>query len=236
MEHWTDRTKLLIGAEAIGALARSRVAVFGLGGVGSFAAEALVRAGAGHLLFVDHDTVSPSNLNRQLHATTAVIGQQKTLLMAARAKSINPNIQIQTREVFCLPGNLPGVLSADVDYILDAVDTVSTKLALAELAAARGIPIVSVMGTGNKLDPSRFTVSDIYETSVCPLCRIMRRELRRRAIASLRVVYSTEPPRAPAQQADSAPLVGSVSFVPPVAGMLAAGEIICTLAGLRPRK
>jgi Dinucleotide-utilizing enzymes involved in molybdopterin and thiamine biosynthesis family 1 len=236
MESWTDRTELLLGADAIRILARSRVAVFGLGGVGSFAAEALVRAGVGQLLFVDHDVVSPSNLNRQLHATTAVVGQKKTLLMAARAKSIHPGIQIETSEVFCLPDNLAGVLQADFDYILDAIDTVSAKLALAELASARGIPLVSVMGTGNKLDPTRLTIGDIYETSVCPLCRVMRRELRRRAIASLRVVYSTEPPRTPSPQAEGAPRVGSVSFVPPVAGMLAAGEIIRTLAGLNQRQ
>jgi tRNA A37 threonylcarbamoyladenosine dehydratase len=219
-EEFTARTRLLLGDEAVARLSHARVAVIGVGGVGSFAVEALIRAGVGNLLLVDNDTVAPSNLNRQLHATTNTIGQHKTLLMAQRAREINPAISVATKEEFVLPENVAAVLAGEFDYIIDAVDTVAAKLALIEEAGRRAIPIISAMGTGNKLDAGRFRIGDITETSMCPLCRVMRRELRARGIPRLTVVWSDEEPaihhRPP----------GSVSFVPPVAGMLLAGFVV----------
>lgn len=226
MENLFDRTELLLGADAMTRLANARVAVFGVGGVGSFAVEALIRAGVGKLLLVDHDTVSPSNCNRQLHATTKTIGLQKTRLMAERAAAINPAILVETKELFVLPETVGEALPGEFDFIIDAVDTVSAKLALVEEAGRRGIPIISAMGTGNKLDPSRFRVGDIFETGVCPLCRVMRRELRKRGVASLTVVWSDEEPVANHRPP------GSISFVPPVAGMLLGGYVARSVCGV----
>lgn len=226
MEGLFDRTELLLGKAAMERLADARVAVIGVGGVGSFAVEALVRAGIGKLLLVDNDTVSASNCNRQLHATTKTIGQLKTKLMAERAREINPSIQVETLELFVLPENIDEALPGQFDYIIDAIDTVSAKLALIARANAQQIPIISAMGTGNKLDATAFRVGDIMETAVCPLCRVMRRELRKREIPSLAVVWSDEEPLANHRPP------GSISFVPPVAGMLLGGYVVKELCGI----
>ncbi|MDL2233626.1 tRNA threonylcarbamoyladenosine dehydratase [Ruminococcaceae bacterium OttesenSCG-928-L11] len=217
------RTQLLLGKAALKRLANARVAVAGAGGVGSFAIEALVRGGVGSLLLIDNDTVTVSNCNRQLHATTKTVGQYKTRLMAERARDINPSVVVETSEAFVLPDNCGEVLRGEFDFIVDAVDTVSAKIALVMTARERGIPLISVMGTGNKLDPSRFAVRDLFETSGCPLCRVMRRELRKREVDALPVVCSDELPIANHRPP------GSISFVPPVAGMIAAGYVIRTL-------
>lgn len=230
------RTEMLLGVRALRALASSRVAVFGLGGVGSWAAEALARGAVGSLLLVDSDVVTPGNLNRQLHANHDTIARYKTQLMRARALAINPDAHIETDERFCLPDNVSDILRGRFDYVVDAVDTVAAKIALVLECRERGIPIISCMGTGNKLDPARFKVADLFETSMCPLCRVMRRELRARGVDRLRVVYSDEPPLRPVPPADQPAgrriPPGSVSFVPPVAGMIAAGQVIRDLAGV----
>lgn len=234
-----SRTALLLGEEALPRLTGARVAVAGVGGVGSYAVEALARSGIGSLLLIDSDVVAPSNLNRQIHATSQTIGRPKVAVMAERVASINPEARVEVLQVFLLPGNVPDLFSEAPDYIIDAVDTVSAKLALAELAWRRKIPIISVMGAGNKLDPARFTVGDIFETSVCPLCRVMRRELRRLGVPALQAVYSTEPPRVPATDAAREPSAcgrqrqtpGSVAFVPAVAGLIAASVAVRAIAG-----
>lgn len=224
MDELFSRSLPLLGEDGLARLKQARVAVIGLGGVGSFVAEGLIRGGVGSLLLVDSDTVSASNRNRQLHATTKTVGQLKTVLMAERARDINPDIQVSTSEAFVLPENVAEVLAGNFDYVVDAVDTVAAKLAIAEEARRRSIPALSVMGTGNKLDPSAFQVADIYETSGCPLCRAVRRELRKRGVDALEVVYSREEPVTNARPP------GSVSFVPPVAGFLAAGVVIKRIA------
>jgi len=233
MNEWLSRSALLLGTEGLERLAAARVAVAGMGGVGSFAVEALARGGIGRLLLIDHDKAASSNINRQLHADTGTVGQPKVALMARRVADINPHALAEAREAFLLPDNVSGLLDGPLDYIIDAVDTVSAKLSLAEEAQRRGVPIISCMGTGNKLDPTRFRVGDIYETSMCPLCRVMRQELRQRGIEALQVVYSTESPRMPPPDpALRRQVPGSVSFVPPVAGMIAAGVVIRGIAGI----
>ena len=177
-----ERTALLLGEDAIQALSRKRVAVFGLGGVGSWCCEALGRAGIGALALIDHDTVSESNINRQLVALQSTIGQKKADVMAARLRDINPDIEITEYPVFYMPENADQIDLSGFDCIVDAIDTVTAKLHLIQTAKALGVPVISSMGTGNKLDPSRFQIGDIYDTSVCPLCRVMRRELKKRDI------------------------------------------------------
>lgn len=234
------RTEMLLGADALTRLSRARVAVFGLGGVGGYAVEALARSGIGALDLFDHDTVSPSNMNRQLFATTETVGQLKTEAAAARLRAIAPDCRVTLHPVFYLPENAAQFDLSSFDYILDAIDTVTAKLTLAEQAQQADVPLISVMGTGNKLDPTAFTVTDIFETSGCPLARIMRKECRVRGIQHLRVVYSTEPPRPVGNGAPNIDesgkrrrdVPGSVSFVPGVAGLIAAGEIIRTLSGV----
>jgi tRNA A37 threonylcarbamoyladenosine dehydratase len=227
-----SRLALLLGEEAVQKLQSSRVAVFGLGGVGSYTVEALARSGVGAFLLVDSDAATISNINRQLHATHETVGRLKTELMAERVRAINPAAKIETREDFCLPDNIQGFFTGHLDYIVDAIDTVSAKLALAEEAERRGIPIISAMGAGNKLDPTRFEVADIYETSVCPLCRVMRTESKKRGITALKVVYSKEPPiktGVPGENGKrSTP--GSAAFVTGVAGLILAGEVVKELA------
>lgn len=227
------RTEMLIGAPGLSRLKNSRVAVLGLGGVGSWAAEALVRSGIGALLLVDDDTVSLSNCNRQLPATTLTVGQQKTHLMAQRARDINPAVAVEAKDRFLLPDNVGEILGGHIDYIVDAMDTVSAKLAVAEFAEQNGVRLISCMGTGNKLDPARFSVGDIFDTDICPLCRVMRRELKKRGIRSLKVVWSDEAPLTPSMPPDESSgahpkrqTPGSMSFVPPVAGMIAAGQVV----------
>lgn len=225
---------MLIGDAGVEKLHKSHVAVFGLGGVGSYTAEALARAGVGELTVVDSDTVSVTNINRQLYALNSTVGVKKTDVAAQRIKDINPDCIVHIIDGFYLPENAADFFVSHYDYIADAVDTVSAKLSLAAEAQRRGIPIVSCMGTGNKLDPTLFRVSDISQTSVCPLCRVMRRELKARGVKSLRVVWSPEPPLTPGECAEGSTrraVPGSISFVPPVAGMIMAGEIVKNLIG-----
>lgn len=231
-----ERTEMLLGTEAIEKLKNSRVAVFGIGGVGGAAAEALVRGGVGSLDFIDPDTVGVTNINRQLIATHDTIGELKTEAMRKRALSINPDVNIKTHNIFYLPENADSFDLSVYDYIVDAIDTVSAKIELIVRADKLGIPVISSMGTGNKLDPSRFVVTDLYKTTVCPLARVLRRELKARGIKKLKVVYSDEAPLTPLVKIENTDsptrrsTPGSVSFVPPVAGYLMAGEVIRTLS------
>jgi len=218
------RTEQLLGADAVERLRTSRVALFGLGGVGSFTAEALARAGVGHLLLVDGDNVAPSNLNRQLVALHSTLGQPKADVMAARIRDISPAVRVDARRAFYLPENADDFDLAGFDYVIDAVDTVAAKVELAVRACAVGVPLVSCMGAGNKLDPARFEVADLFATSVCPLCKAMRKALKARGVTALTVVYSRETPAVACRPP------GSVSFVPAVAGLILAGVVIRALA------
>ena len=236
MEELFSRTEMLIGSDGLACLRQSRAAVFGIGGVGSFAAEGLARAGIGRLLLCDNDVVSITNRNRQLIALSQTTGQSKVEIMRKRIAGICPETIVEISKNFCLPDNVDEILTGDFDYIVDAIDTVSAKIALIEYGQRRGIPVISVMGTGNKLDPSRFEVADIYKTENCPLCRVMRRELRARGIKSQQVVYSREEPRKPLFEEKSDTrrgIPGSISFVPPVAGMIAAGEVVRGILGIK---
>lgn len=231
----TERSELLLGKEATVKLQNSYVAVFGIGGVGSFAAEALARAGVGRILLVDNDTVSESNINRQLIARTDTVGQPKVAVMAERIRAINPDAVVEQRQCFFAADNAEAFPFGELDYIVDAIDSVSSKVELICRAKAAGTGIISCMGTGNKLDPTKFVVTDLYQTDTCPLARVLRQQLRKRGVDSLDVVYSTEPPMTPLQTiADGGRrrLPGSLPFVPPVAGMIAAGVVIRSLCGV----
>lgn len=239
MIHEYSRTEMLLGKEGMLRLRRASVAVFGVGGVGSHCIEALARSGVGHLILIDNDTVSLTNINRQSIAYHSTVGRYKTEVMKERIRDIDPEIKVETRETFVLPDNLEDFFTGQVDYIVDAIDTVSTKIGLAELSCRRKIPLISSMGTGNKLHPELFEIEDIYRTSVCPLCRVMRRELKNRGIPHLKVVYSKEKPAVVRNEDQTEkretgrPVPGSISFVPPVAGLLMAGEVIRELAGIQ---
>ncbi len=233
MIHEFSRSELLLGTENLEKLAESTVAVFGAGGVGSHCIEALARAGIGRLILVDNDTVSLTNINRQSIAYHSTVGQYKTHIMKSRIEDINPRAQVFTIESFVLPDNLVSLLEAfegTIDYIVDAIDTVAAKLALVEYAQERSIPIIASMGTGNKLHAELFEITDISKTSVCPLCKVMRRELKKREIYHLKVLYSKEEPLKPMVESEENTskrmTPGSVSFVPPVAGLLIAGEVV----------
>ena len=229
-----SRTALLLGEAGVNALKKARVAVFGIGGVGGFACEALARAGVGSLLLVDDDTVSESNLNRQLIALRSTIGQPKVAVMAARIADIDPSIAVETRQCFFDETTAGSFDFSAFDYVIDAIDTVSAKVELICRAKAAGIPIVSCMGAGNKLDPTKFVVTDLAKTDTCPLARVLRQRLRKQGIQHLQVVYSTEPPLTPLetiQDGGRRQLPGSVSFVPSAAGLVAAGAVIRALCG-----
>ena len=234
-----SRTELLIGAEGMNLLKGSSVMVFGVGGVGSHCIEALARSGIGKLILIDNDTVSLTNINRQSIAYHSTIGQFKTAVMAERIRDIDPSIKVKTYETFVLPENLAAILDDEerIDYIIDAIDTVSAKIALVEEAVKRGIRLISSMGTGNKLHPELFEIDDLSKTSVCPLCRVMRRELKQRGILHLKVLYSKEKPldisgRETGEDSGARRSIpGSISFVPPVAGLLIAGQVIRELSG-----
>ncbi len=234
-----SRSELLIGSEAMERLRRASVLVFGVGGVGSHCIEALARGGIGHLILVDSDTVSITNINRQSIALHSTVGQYKTKVMKEKIRDIDPAIRVDTYETFVLPDNVETVFREQPDYVIDAIDTVTAKLAVIEYAQRNGIPVISSMGTGNKLHPELFEVADITKTSVCPLCRVMRRELKGRGIAHLKVVYSKEKPvdtsgRETGEEPGARRSVpGSISFVPPAAGLLIAGEVIRELAGIQ---
>ena len=237
-----SRTQLLLGAEAMERLARARVAIFGVGGVGGYVVEALVRSGVGALDLVDDDLVCLTNLNRQIIATRRTVGRYKVEVAAERAAEINPKCRVTTHRTFYLPETSQQFDFTQYDYVVDAIDTVSGKLALAEQAQASGTPIISAMGAGNKLDPTALEVADIYETSVCPLARIMRRELRKRGVKRLKVVYSKEPPIRPLaegavrQEGEHGTarreIPGSNAFVPAAAGLIIAAEVVRDLSGL----
>lgn len=231
-----SRTELLIGKQRMEQLKKVSVLVFGVGGVGSHCIEALARSGIEHLIIVDPDKVSLTNINRQSIAFHSTLGCYKTHVMKERILDINPNAFVETREEFILPENLASFFAGiygNIDYIIDAIDTVSAKLAIAEYAYLHEIPLISSMGTGNKLHAELFEITDISQTSVCPLCKVMRRELKRRQIPYLKVLYSKEQPRKPAAPTEeisskkSTP--ASISFVPPIAGLLIAGEVIRNL-------
>ncbi len=232
------RTRLLLGKGGMQRLSASRVAVFGIGGVGGYAVEALARSGVGGFLLVDSDQICPSNLNRQIIATWKTMGQYKVDAMRERILDINPQAEVETRKCFFLPENAGEFDFSRYTYIVDAVDTVTAKLAIIQRAQERGVPVISCMGAGNKLDPTKFQVADIYDTAVCPLARIMRRECRKRGIPALKVVYSTEECTRPEADlcADDPPAPhrrdtpGSAAFVPSVAGLILAGEVVKDLA------
>lgn len=220
MEERYSRSAALLGEEAVRKLGDRGVIIFGVGGVGGYAAEALARMGIGTIGLVDSDVVSESNINRQIIATYGTIGRYKTEVMKERILSVNPAAEVVVHNCFYLPG-MEGEFDFSLyDYVVDAVDTVTAKIGIIEMAKRAGLPVISSMGTGNKLDPSGFKVADITETSVCPLARVMRRELKKRGITGVRAVFSKEEPIS----ADRVP--GSVSYVPPVAGLLIASEVI----------
>lgn len=237
-----SRTELLIGEQGLKRLKKAAVMVFGVGGVGSHCIEALARGGVGRLILVDNDTVSLTNINRQSIAYHSTIGRYKTEVMKDRIHDINPDITVETHEMFVLPGNMEMLFLDPPDYIIDAIDTVTAKLALAELAMKKGIPFISSMGTGNKLHPELFEIADISKTSMCPLCKVMRKELKERGIRHMKVVYSKEKPinvsgkDTGEDRGQRRCLPGSISFVPPVAGLLIAGEVIREIAGEQENK
>ncbi|MGE5494969.1 MAG: ThiF family adenylyltransferase [Burkholderiales bacterium] len=246
-----SRTQLLLGREAMARLNNSTVAVFGIGGVGSFAAEALARSGLGGIALFDDDKVCLTNINRQLIATRKTIGRKKVEVMKERILEINPKCRVEANECFYTAQNASEYDLTKYDYIVDAIDTVSSKLTLIEEAKKAGTPVISCMGAGNKLDPTRFEVADIYQTSVCPLAKVMRRELKARGIESLKVVYSKEEVLKPKDEEDLScknncvcppdtkrkctvrrQIPGSISFVPSVAGLILAAEVIKDLTGV----
>lgn len=247
-----SRTELLLGKDAMERLAQSRVAVFGIGGVGGYVCEALVRSGVGAIDLIDDDRVCLTNLNRQIIATRKTVGRLKAEVMQERILEINPKVNVQAHTCFFLPENADTFSFADYDYVVDAVDTVSAKLSLVEKCVQAHTPVISCMGAGNKLDPTAFRVADIYRTSVDPLARVMRRELKKRGIRKLKVVYSEEPPIRPIEDmaiscrthcicppgtkrhcTDRRDIPGSNAFVPAVAGLIIAGEVIKDLGGGR---
>lgn len=246
-----SRTQLLIGREGIDRLSRARVAVFGIGGVGGYVCEALVRSGVGAFELVDDDRVCLTNLNRQILATRKTVGKYKAEVMAERMREINPNVDITIHKCFFLPENADEFPFNEYSYVVDAVDTVTAKLEIILRAKAEGVPVISAMGAGNKLDAGRLKVADIYETSVCPLARVMRYELRKRKVKSLKVVFSDEKPTRPIEDmsiscrthcicppdakhkcTERRDIPGSTAFVPAVAGLLIAGEVVRDIAGV----
>ncbi len=245
MLHEFSRTELLLKKEGLNKLNKCKVAVFGVGGVGSYAVEALVRCGVGKIVLIDDDCVCLTNINRQIHATTKTVGRPKVEVMRERILDINPKAEVITHQRFYLPDTANELMSSDYDYIIDAIDTVTGKIDLVVRAKELNIPIISSMGAGNKLDPTRFEVADIYDTSICPLAKVMRKELRKRNIDKLKVVYSKEEPiklteseseecsnleSAAGNRKAKHRVPGSISFVPSVAGLIMAGEVVKELS------
>ena len=226
MKEIFSRGASLLGEDGIARLRASRVAVFGVGGVGGFAAEALARSGVGALDLIDHDTVSPSNINRQIIALHSTVGRKKVEVMAERIADICPDTVVRTFDTFYLPETAHLFDFSSYDYVVDAIDTVSGKIALVMQAKAAGTPIICAMGAGNKTDPSAFRVADISQTKVCPLAKVMRVELRKRGITDVKVVYSEEPPLIPLEEG----VPGSLAFVPSAAGLMMAGAVVMDLA------
>ena len=238
--HEFSRLELLVGRDGLRKLSEARVLLFGLGGVGSYVAEGLARAGIGSFLLVDNDTVSISNRNRQLPALASTVGRLKTEVVAERLRDINPAARVETREMFYLPEKAEEFFAeaGEISYVVDAIDTITAKIDLACKCERRGIPLIASMGTGNKLDPTRFEVADIYDTSVDPLARVLRKKLKEKGVKGLKVVYSREQPlpvSAPGESPDGTPhrtVPGSISFVPSVAGLIIAGEVVRDLLGM----
>lgn len=243
------RTALLLGREGVDRLHRARVLLFGVGGVGSYTAEALARAGIGRIDLVDADRIELSNINRQIMALTSTVGERKTTVMSARMRDINPAVVVGEYPLFYREENADYFDFSAYDYIIDAIDTVSAKLAIVQRADRAGVPVISCMGTGNKLDPTRLEVADIYDTAVCPLARVMRAQLKKRGITKLKVVYSREKALIPLsvaeserERADEGPAIvrakrqtpGSVSFVPGAAGLILAAQVVGDLTGIKP--
>ena len=231
-----SRTEMLIGEEGINRLNDSKVAIFGIGGVGSYVAEALARCGVGKFILVDNDKVTITNINRQIIATTKTIGLYKVYLMKQRILDINPEAKIETYKTFYMPDCNEKILDSSVSYVVDAIDTVTAKIFLIEEATRLNIPIISSMGTGNKLDPSKFEITDIYKTSVCPLAKVMRKELRQRNIKKLNVLYSKEEPIKPEgsteEQTSKKHVPGSIAFSPSVAGLMIASKVVKDLINI----
>ncbi len=235
------RTGLLIGEEALEKLYQAKVLVFGIGGVGGYVVEALARSGVGNLDLVDNDTVAKSNINRQIIATTDAIGKYKTEVMKERILSINASAEVNVYNCFYLPDTAEMFDFSKYDYIVDAVDTVTAKIDIIVRAKEAGVPVISCMGAGNKLDATKLTVTDIYKTTMCPLAKVMRKELKKRNVESCKVVYSTEkaikpkqPETAEEEQTTRRSTPGSISYVPSVAGLLVAGEVIKELIDYQP--
>lgn len=233
-----NRTKRLLGESGFKKLENSRVAVFGIGGVGSYVCEGLARAGIGEITLIDSDTISVTNINRQIPATTKTVGLPKAKVMADRILEINPNCKTEALELFYIQETKEQIDLSKYDYVVDAIDTVSAKILLVEECQRLGVPIISSMGTGNKLDPTRFRVSDIYKTSVCPLARVMRSELKKRGIKALKCVCSDEVAIKPididdGEISEKKVIPASVSFVPSVAGLIIAGEVIKDISGVK---
>ena len=230
MSDWLERTGFLLSQEALDKLKKAHVAIFGIGGVGGYVAEALARSGIGYFTLIDNDTISLSNINRQIIATVDTVGKYKTDVMKERILSINPKAEVNVSHCFYLPGEETEFFPMSrYSYVVDAIDTVSAKIDLALKAQEEGFPLISSMGTGNKLNPCKFQVTDIYKTKVCPLAKVMRRELKARGVKGLKVVYSDEEPMKPSVQISEGgrrQIPGSISFVPSVAGLIIAGEVI----------
>jgi len=232
MQEQLSRTALLIGEEGVVKLQNAKVAVFGIGGVGGYVVEALVRSGVGAVVLIDNDEVSVSNLNRQIIATMDTIGKPKVEVMRERILSINPKATVEVHQCFYLPENANSFDFSQYSYVVDAVDTVTAKIDIILRAQAAGVPVISAMGAGNKMDPTKFEVTDIYKTTMCPLAKVMRKELKQRGVKKLKVVYSTEPAMTPkggcgeSKGTAGRPAPGSIAFVPSVAGLIVAGEVI----------
>ena len=231
MDEQFSRTAMLLGEEAVQKLRASRVAVFGIGGVGGYAVEALARSGVGTLDLIDADTVAPSNLNRQIIALHSTLGQRKTGAAAQRIRDICPETAVHAHDLFFMPETADQLDFSQFDYVIDAIDTVKGKIEIILRAQAAGVPVISAMGAGNKLDPTMLRVADIYQTKVCPLARVMRYELKKRGVKRLKVVYSEELPvlRARPETDGTKPVPGSVMFVPAAAGLILAGEAVRAL-------
>ncbi len=232
-----SRARLLIGDDAIERLKNAKVAVFGVGGVGGYAVEALARSGVGAIELIDNDAVSVSNINRQIIATVDTVGMKKVQAAMERVLSINPDCSVAVRDEFFLPENADTFDFSDYDYVVDAVDTVAAKISIVMKCTDAGTPVISAMGAGNKLDPTAFEVADIYKTSGCPLARVMRRELKARGVKKLKVVYSKEQPVKPRLTEEELPegkrqIPGSIAFVPSVMGLIIAGEVIKDIGGI----
>lgn len=223
MENQFQRTEILIGTENLEKLKQCRVAIFGIGGVGSYVAEGLVRAGVYKFILIDNDKIDITNINRQIHATHKTIGKYKVEEMKKRMQEINPNAEIKIIKEFVTENNIEEILNEKIDYIIDAIDTVKSKLEIIKKAKQKNIPIISSMGTANKLDPTKLEITDIYKTSICPLAKVIRKKLRQLEINDLKIVYSTEKPLQIAEQKSN---LGSISYVPSVAGLIIASEVV----------